>query len=222
MVRVLAVDAVACLDVGSPAKGNVGWAVLSDDRRRAGGDLSVFVGHVVDLLAAGQRVAVGFECPLYVPKRADMFAMSRRRAGEERVNWCGGPGASVLAIGLAQVNWCLARIAERVPTVRGTTRWAELVQGSANLFCWEAFITRRAGICVQLGDADGLSPHERDALCGAMAFAAAIADGSVPMGDFAREDAFSLAGLHLLETGLSDDITLLSEPCLVLKVRKPT
>jgi hypothetical protein len=214
-------DVVACLDIGSPKKGNVGWAILYSDERATGGDLHGFINELAGHLAADRTVAVGFECPLYVPMRLDPAAMTDCRVGEQGLNWCGGPGASVLATGLVQVNWCLARLAERDPGIRGTTRWAELSRGSADVYCWEAFITSKGGVVVELNDVNQIPHHEQDALCGAVAFARAIADHGAPRSDLGDEAALSLVGLHLLQTGMTTDVTLLSETCTVLKVRKP-
>jgi hypothetical protein len=214
-------DVVACLDVGSPKEGNVGWAILHGTGGGTGGDLHAFVNALAGHLVAGRTVAVGFECPLYVPKRADPAAMTNCRVGEKGLNWCGGPGASVLATGLAQVNWCLARIAEQAPGIQGTTRWDDLTDRRAHLYCWEAFITSRAGVEIALEDDNRIPLHEQDALCGALAFLRAIAHGGAPASDLGDEAAVSLVGLHLLETRLATDTSLLSEPCAVLKVRKP-
>jgi hypothetical protein len=66
-----------------------------------------------------------------------------------------------------------------------------------------------------------MTPHERDALCGALAFRQERpVDGGMPS-DLLAEAALSLIGLHLIQTGLSNDVSLLSDRCMVLKVRKP-
>lgn len=214
-------DVIACLDIGSPKKGNVGWAAVDGSTHATGGDLRAFVAALADILQAGRTVAVGFECPLYVPKRADPLAMTDGRVGEEGLNWCGGPGASVLATGLAQVNWCLGQIAKRAPSAKGTTRWHDLAHGRANLYCWEAFITSKAGVEIPLQDVADVPRHQQDALCGALGFEQALAWHGEPVSELQDDAALSLIGLHLLETGLATDLGLLSEPCTVLKVRKP-
>lgn len=219
--EVFAPAVVACIDIGSPKKGNVGWAVLHTDTQRTGHDLSEFIDVVGMHLKAGQSIAVGFECPLYVPKRDDLLSMTDCRLGEAGLNWCGGPGASVLATGLAQVNWVLTRLAAVQPGAVGTTRWPEFSSGQCRLYFWEAFITSRTGVSIPIEAMDGASHHVEDALCGALAFRqVAVTDNKFPS-DLGDERALSLIGMHLLETGLSKDTTLMSEPCAVLKVRKP-
>ena len=212
---------VGCLDVGSPKKGNVGWAVLADRRSKTGHDLEGFVDAIATYVYQNRPVAVGFECPLYVPLRSNISEMTQARRGEVGVNWCGGPGSSVLAVGLVQVNWVLRELGQRIRGVSGTTRWSEFVATTRRLFFWEAFITSRTGVVVRLDAHDSRSAHERDALCGALAFRRKRpVDGDL-RSDLEVEPALSLIGLHLLQTGLSDDLSLLSHRCTVLKIRKP-
>jgi hypothetical protein len=89
------------------------------------------------------------------------------------------------------------------------------------LFIWEAFITSRAGVEVAVDMQDGVSLHEGDALCGALAFRDVLVKEDQFPSDLQHEPALSLIGMHLLETGWSDDRSLMSESCSVLKVRKP-
>ena len=59
-----------CADIGSVKKGNFGWARLSEDAGATcstGRDIGQFVERVADDLNAGAHVALGFECPLFVP-----------------------------------------------------------------------------------------------------------------------------------------------------------
>lgn len=214
-------DVVACLDVGSPKKNNVGWAVVRGDDRTTGRDIVAFVDALGNHLTSGRTVAVGFECPLYVPKREDATLMTGRRLGEGSLNWCGGPGSSVLATGVAQVNWVLSALVKRVKGLSGTTRWSEFSRREHSLFVWEAFITSSAGTDITLDTRDDVSAHEKDALCGALAFSRICPASDGLPSDLHDEPAISLIGLHLLESGLSSDMRLLSETCTVLKVRKP-
>lgn len=200
----------------------MGWAVLHEGRQTTGRHLGEFIDALSPHLVARRPVALGFECPLYVPKREDVQLMTGCRLGEEGVNWCGGPGASVLTTGIVQVNWVLAQLARRMPGSKGTTRWAEFSCGQCQLFIWEAFITSRAGVEVAVDMKDGVSLHEGDALCGALAFRNVLVKEDQFPSDLQHEPALSLIGMHLLETGWSDDRSLMSESCSVLKVRKPT
>ena len=78
---------VACADVGSEANGNFGWAV----RDLPGGAVEVpesgsmraFADAIVERLRSKRSVAIGFECPLFVPLRAEPAELMRARAGEK-------------------------------------------------------------------------------------------------------------------------------------------
>jgi hypothetical protein len=199
----------------------VGWAVLDQTGRRLGSDLEVLVDALAPHLVAERNIALGFECPLYVPKRADVSLMTTCRPGEVGLNWCGGPGGSVLATGLVQVNWVLRQLARRSRLATGTTRWSEFSSGRCQLFVWEAYITSRSGVKVSSDEIAGVSSHQGDALCGALAFQRVVVSDDTFPSDFEREPALSLIGMNLVETGWSCDVTLMSEACAVLKVRKP-
>lgn len=214
-------EVVACLDVGSPKNGNVGWAVLEKRARTLGSDLEGFIDALAPHLASERSIALGFECPLYVPKRADVSLMTACRPGEVGLNWCGGPGGSVLATGLVQVNWVLTQLARRSPHARGSTRWSEFFSGQCQLYVWEAYITSRSGVEIPAEDLGGISSHQGDALCGALAFQQVVVREDTFPSDFKHEPALSLIGMNLVESGWSTDVTLMSEGCAVLKVRKP-
>lgn len=62
---------IHCADIGSVKTGNFGWARLATEEAGAacitGHDIRLFASGIAADLNAGHRVAVGFECPLFVP-----------------------------------------------------------------------------------------------------------------------------------------------------------
>src|SRR6266540_1033323 len=63
---------VYCADIGSVPNGRFGWARSEPDettieRHRGGTEIIDLADGVGEDLAAGQPVALGFECPLFVP-----------------------------------------------------------------------------------------------------------------------------------------------------------
>jgi hypothetical protein len=212
---------VACLDVGSPQSGNVGWALLHGGTTTHGQQLPEFANRLVSHLKEGHSMALGFECPLYIPKRDDPMTMTKARLGERGVNWCGGPGGSVLATGLAQVNWVLRQLAHGVSGLTCSTRWKDFRDRSVRLFIWEAFITKGDGTEIRDGITGKVSGHERDAVCGAKVFESRAFKQLHLTSDLRHEPAISLIGMHLLSTGLTTDWSLLNETCVVLKIKKP-
>ncbi len=210
--------AIACVDVGK----NVGWALLTETRPVLGLRLENLIERLVASLRCGKPVALGFECPLYFPRRAGPDAALRARAGEGNRAWATGAGAAVLVAGLGQLDAVLAGIARDAQGVVGATRWADFSSGLSSIFLWEAFITSTQGPVVPIPTAfvTSATADQQDGLTDALAFAGRVRTGE-PSSDLGREPVRSLAALHLLANGLSTDVQLLGEPCLVINARKP-
>src|SRR5690606_39715762 len=64
---------VSCADVGSVSKNNFGWWSTST---ASGNRPSELVTHIVSELETGGAVALGFECPLFVPINVDEFRLT--------------------------------------------------------------------------------------------------------------------------------------------------
>jgi hypothetical protein len=97
---------VACLDVGSPRK--TGWAVFADGKLRTGTEIATLAVELGGDLAIGRSIALGFQCPLYVPVRADPAELLQQREGEGGRPWSAAAGAGVLVAGLAQMRWLMS------------------------------------------------------------------------------------------------------------------
>jgi hypothetical protein len=211
--------AIACVDVGSEA----GWALVAPHRDPIWGDrLSLCTGGIVDAFRRGERVALGFECPLYFPIRSSADAPMKGRQGEGSPPWCAGPGPQALVAGLRQVNAVLRALQSECPDLSGSTRWEEFAEGKVQLLIWEAYVTSKQGGPLELplwGD-NPPSQHEKDAVAGAVAFRDRMGNGV--RSDLPHEASVSIAGFQLLATGLSSDISLLRDCCLVVRARKPS
>jgi len=199
---------VVCADVGSVKRGNFGWfARLADGIDQKGSDIHELAECVAALLNEGKCVALGFEAPMYVPLREDVLTLTSKRRGETNANWIGGPGATVLATGLVQVPWLLSSVREKSrKPARATLDWADFHSGAAELFLWEAFVS---------GAAKGGS-HIEDAEIAVKAFLRALPNPGSDT-EFSDPEVLSLLGVFLLRTGWSDDVSVLSERCLVVK-----
>jgi hypothetical protein len=102
-------------------------------------------------------------------------------------------------------HWYFA-IESNLREARATTRWDEFVEGDSQLFIWEAFIS---------GTDKGVD-HIEDAMIAVRAFEKnlkALNSASC----VTCENPASFAGMLILWAGLSDDITLLGDACIVLK-----
>lgn len=102
---------VHCADIGSVRRGNFGWARLAIDACNTvcntGCEIRKFTDAIAADLNAGHLVALGFECPLFVPVPEDPKDLTSARPGEGNRPWSAGAGAGSLATGLAETVWIL-------------------------------------------------------------------------------------------------------------------
>ena len=126
---------VVGVDVGSVALGRFAWAAIDlpgPSLSGQGTDPETAMTTLAAALGAGGRGALVLEAPMAVPvppaDRADAWRdLGRARSGEGNRPWSAGAGAGVLATGVAQAAWMLARLAEIAPGTAATTRpdrWA--------------------------------------------------------------------------------------------------
>jgi|GEM_PF-2881994 len=93
---------VVCADVGSVAKGNFGWW---SNREESGTRPLTLAHHVATMLNSGFPVALGLECPLFVPLVEDECMLTSARPGERTRAWSAGAGCGALATGIVQTAW---------------------------------------------------------------------------------------------------------------------
>jgi len=198
---------VVCADVGSIEKGRFGWW-HSHSPDAHGGLPSELVDWVSDALDGGLPVALGFECPLFVPLRDDERKLLRQRQGESGYPFAAAAGACALVTGAVESAWVLRGIRRRVRrSVDAFLDWEKFVKAGSGLFLWEAFVAGAA----KTGDDIG------DARAGAEAMASALPDPRASNAVECTSAAYSLIGAALLRTGWSTNLGLLSEPCLVIR-----
>ena len=90
--------------------------------------------------------------------------------------------------------------------VQATFGWQRFVIDDANLFIWEAFVT---------GAAKGQSDLN-DAEIAARTFWSKYPD-IIKANAVRADNPFSLAGAALLRSGLGKDLSILRQPCVVIK-----
>jgi alkylated DNA nucleotide flippase Atl1 len=200
-------------DIGSIVSGNFGWARLDPRQgsaqveRSNGIEIAELVDEVAqDLQHRRRGVALGFECPLFVPVPEDPFLLAAARPGEGNRPFSGGPGTAALVTGLVQTAWILRSLRQRCPQVVAFLDWDEFTSAERGLFLWEAFVTGKAKAAT----------HIDDALVAATTFSAALPNPP-DANAVEAESPFSLIGAALLWSGWSQETALLREPCLVVK-----
>jgi hypothetical protein len=101
----LAALIVYCIDVGSITEGHFGWARAdasgaSVEEHHGGSQITDVVGALAGDLTAGRPVALGFECPLFVPvphdhQRLGLVPVSATAPGQRAGAWAlWRPGSS--------------------------------------------------------------------------------------------------------------------------------
>jgi len=195
---------VVCADIGSTARGNFGWWSSAGCE----GTLpSTLASHVAEQLNAGCPVALGFECPLFVPLNADEMRLTNARPGEGARPWSAGAGCGALATGIVQSAWVLQEIRQLLKAPRTAyCDWEGFVRSGSGLLIWEAFVSGK-------GKADG---HVADAQAAAAAFEAALPDPRKSQTIQSASPVISLIGAALIRSGWSQDQSLLGQPCIVI------
>jgi hypothetical protein len=199
--------AVWAVDVGSVRKNNLGWCRIRGEERATGQDIRRLVQGIASDLTDALPVALGFECPLFVPVPEDPVLLTSARPGEGSRSWSANAGAGALATGLTECVWILEQIRRMsISSITPTLDWGRFLAGQANLFLWEAFVTSLA---------KSLS-HHGDAEIAAMSFCGEfpqIAEAS----SVTAANPYSLIGAALLRAGLTADLSVLSIPCVVIR-----
>ena len=200
-------------DIGSIASGNFGWARLDPEQdiaqveRHDGTEIAELLDAVAHDLTVGARgVALGFECPLFVPVPEDPFLLGAARPGEGNRPFSGGPGTAALVTGLVQTAWILRLLRQRCPAAVAFLDWDEFTGAGRGLYLWEAFVTGKAKA----------ASHVDDALIAATTFRDSLPNPP-DTNAVEAESPLSLVGAALLWSGWSGESALLIQPCLVIK-----
>lgn len=196
-------------DVGSIQKKKFGWcrSTSSKSSTITGTDITQFVDGIVKDISEGKRIALGFECPLFVPITENPVGLTSARKGEGDRAWSAGAGCGALAVGLTETVWVFERLRklskkEIVPTFE----WDIFISGHGNLLIWEAFVTK---------EAKALS-HHGDAQVAASSFWNRYPD-VVKANSVKADNPFSLVGAALLRSGLTTNLEFLVTPVVVIR-----
>ena len=199
--------AVFCADVGSIKQNKFGWAAsYPDGTNPSGSSIEEFAKRISEQIQASKKVAIGFECPLFVPVRTDPVSVNSARNGEGNRSWSAGAGTGALATGLVEVLWVMnavSRILGKSP--KASFSWLDFMRTNS-VFLWEAFVT---------SEAKG-SGHAHDAKIAVSHFNKSMPN---PEGNNAIQEpeVFSLIGAAALRAGWANNVNVLSEQCLVIK-----
>jgi hypothetical protein len=199
-------------DAGSFSKGTFHW-VSSLNTGVSSSNPTQLASSIAEDMKNQTPVVLGYESPLFMPSEENVEQLGRARLGETDCEtgsrpFNAGAGASVLATGLQSLAWVLHRIKQLHPCATATTRWQDFKDGKYQLFVWEAFVS---------GSEKAHPPsHMGDAALAISAFQQVMTGQDNPT-RISNKNVFSLAGAAVIWAGLSSDLHVLSEPCVVLR-----
>ncbi len=194
---------VAVVDIGNLK--NLGWVVEGPSVIESGTDVDLCIEALVRALKTGP-LALGFEAPMFVPfgrKRSDL---DKARQGERDRSFAAAAGACVLAKGLVIVPYILEGIRSRTNAARPTFKWRGKLS-ERDLLLFEAFVTHVGG-CIS---------HEECARLALKRFPKEWEKRASFESDVEEPSTLNLLGAVLLRIGWTDNLTVLSEPCLVVR-----
>ncbi len=203
---------IYCADIGSVAKKRFGWARVVGEQEHMCNCIMGFVDDIASTIANGRKVALGFECPLWVPIPTNPQCLTNARRIDGNRAWSAGAGAAVLATGITQVAWILDKLRSRLNERRVALppvhlNWLEFAGSESALFIWEAFVTGKAK--------DSGSEHAKDALIACREFADRLPDPTEKCSP--EQQIRSLIGAAILWAEWSTDLNLLHMPCVVVR-----
>jgi hypothetical protein len=207
---------VYCADIGSMCdsrkNNNFGWAgrPIAENQEapwHQGTDMHRLVDHVAKALDQGGNVALGFECPQWVPIRKQPEALTKARKDENRA-FTAAAGATSLVTGLVQIPWMLQEIRSKVPRGRAfLDDWESFRQSDCGLFIWEAFVSNKKEETTHIQDAKKAVSTFAESLP-ALATSVSLPEGS---------QVYSQIGAELLWAGWTCDLDFLRKSCIVIK-----
>jgi hypothetical protein len=156
---------IFAVDVGSPK--NFAWA-RNDGSSGVDGD--GLVAAIANALGADHRIALGFECPLFIPIPFNWACIGKRRVGEDNRPWSAGAGGGVAIYGLHEMAWTLIRLRTATKILPRIFFSPDLWFSSREpaVLLWEAFVS----------GADKGADHAEDARKACRAFERLLSGGT--------------------------------------------
>jgi len=156
----------------------------------------------------GRPVALGFECPLFLPVPSEAEQLGRARPGEGSRPWSAGAGPAALAIGVVEAAWLLRVLATDCrSTPEVFLDWAAFANGGTGLFLWEAFVSADAK----------RETHLDDAAAAVERFITVLPDPSTANAVPEDRPVLSLIAGAAIWAHLDSDLDQLRRRCLVIR-----
>jgi len=194
---------VGVVDIGKLT--NLGWVVEGPSVNKSGTDIDCCIKALACAMKMGP-LALGFEAPMFVPYGRKRCDLDKARKGDGDRAFSASAGACVLAKGLVIVPYILEGLRCRAKAARPTFKWRGRLS-KQDLLLFEAFVTHVERSvshveCARLALKQFPKGWEKRA-----SFESAVEEPCT----------MNLLGAMLLRTGWTKDLTMLSDPCLVVR-----
>jgi hypothetical protein len=194
---------VAVVDIGNLK--NLGWVVEGPAISNSGTDINQCIEALGSAMKTGP-LALGFEAPMFVPYGKEATNLDDARDGDGDRAFSASAGACVLTKALVIVPYILERLRCRAKAARPTFKWRGQLS-DRDLLLFEAFVTH-------MGRSVG---HVECARLAVKQFLKESGKGDSFESAVKESCTMNLLGAILLRMRWTDDLTMLSEPCLVVR-----
>jgi hypothetical protein len=194
---------VAVVDIGKVT--NLGWVVEGPSVTESGSDID----SCIEVLARAMKIgplALGFEAPMFVPYGRKRCDLDKAREGDGDRAFSALGGACALTKGLVIVPYILEGLRSRAKAARPTFKWRSRLS-ERDLLLFEAFVAH----------VDRSVSHEECARLALKRFPKGWEQRASFESAVEEPGTMNLLGAMLLRIGWTDDLTMLSEPCLVVR-----
>ena len=194
---------VAVVDIGKLT--NLGWVVEGPSVNKSGTCIDLCIEALACAMKRGP-LALGFEAPMFVPYGRKRCDLDKARKGDGDLAFAAAPGACVLTKGLVIVPYILEGLRCRAEAAKPTFKWRERLS-ERDLLLFEAFVAH-VGRSVS---------HEECARLALKRFPKEWEKRASFESDIKEPCTMNLLGAMLLRIGWTEDLTMLSEPCLAVR-----
>jgi hypothetical protein len=194
---------VAVVDIGSLK--NIGWVIEGPSVAESGTDIDLCIEALARAMKTGP-LALGFEAPMFVPFGRKRCDLDKARKGDGDRAFAASAGACVLTKGLVIVPYILEGLRFRARSARPTFKWRSRLS-TRDLLLFEAFVSH-LGASVS---------HVECARLAINRFPKAGRQRATFESAVEETCTMNLLGAMLLRIGWTNDLAMLSEPCLVVR-----
>lgn len=208
MIKTFVVDIGT--EISKKKKENFAWI---SDEGHFGNKLLSLKNQIVEDIQQGNRISIGFECPLYF----DIYdeRVNRQRDIDEGLSWSAGAGATATVTGMSQILWLLRSISETVENLNiKILESLNDFEKKTDIYIWEAFVSGNAKSKKEK------NKHIADCKTALAEYQKILANKNHEISN-KEHPCFSIIGALILKVLPEADTRILNQRPIVIKPDKP-